>query len=153
MADEYLSPASALERTAPMPPLSDFIDFIDPMVGEVPQTIQDHYHNESGQNRRGHVKQSYYALVHFLSDSTEGQYIGELLAIPLDDYPRLSSSFVKAWVRFLDDNARTQDGDLGYSFSHSPQCPARTYWWICHKRGRRYRHVHKDGPTRRPLLE
>ena len=60
------------------------------MVDEVPQTILDHHHNLSQQNRQGHVKQSYYALVHFLSDSMEDQYIRDLLTIPLDDYPRLS---------------------------------------------------------------
>ena len=119
MADEYLSPASTLARTAPIPPLSDFISSIDQMVGEVPQTILDHHHNLSGQNRQGHVKQSYYALVHFLTDSTGDQYISELLAIPLDDYPRsrLSPSFVKAWIAFLDENALTKDDELGYSFS------------------------------------
>ncbi len=118
MADEYLSPPPALDRTAPIPPLSDFIEFIDPMDREVPQTISDHHHNLSGQNRQGHVKQSYYGLVHFLSDSTQGgEYLPELVAIPLDDYPRFSLSFVKAWGRFLDHNARTHDSDLGYSFS------------------------------------
>ena len=117
LADEYLSPASALAPTAPMPALNDFIDFIRPMVGEVPRTILDHHHNLSRQNRQGHVKQSYYALAHFLSDSSHGQCVDELLALPLDAYPRLSLGFVRAWVRFLDDNARTKDGDLGYSFS------------------------------------
>ena len=117
LADEYLSPASALEPTAPMPPLSDFIDFIERMDGEVPRVIRDHYHNTSGHNRQGHVKQSYYALVHFLSESPEGRHLRELQDIFLDDYPRLSSSFVDAWVRFLDDNARTRDDSLGYSFS------------------------------------
>ena len=115
LADEYLS--TALESTVRVPPLSDFIDFIDGMDGEVPRTIRDHHHNLSRQNRQGHVKQSYYALVHFLSNSTGRQYIGELLAISLDDYPHLSSGFVEAWVRFLDDNAKTKDADLGYSFS------------------------------------
>lgn len=117
LADEYLSPASTLEPTAPIPPLSDFIDFIDPMAGKVPQRVRDHHHNLSGHNRQGHVKQSYYALIHFLSDSTGRQHIGELLAISLDDYPHLSSGFVEAWVRFLDDNANTKDAELGYSFS------------------------------------
>ena len=119
MADEYLSPPSTLQRTSPTPPLDDFIRFIDPMVDEVPKTILDHYHNLSGQNRQGHVKQSYYALIHFLSDSTGKQYINELLAIPLDDYPRrrLSPSFVEAWSAFLDEHATMHDRELGYSFS------------------------------------
>ena len=117
LADEYLSPASAVEPTAPMPPLSDFIDFIRPMVGDVPRTVLDHHHNLSGQNRQGHVKQSYYALVHFLSDRAEAQHLAECLALSLDDYPRFSASFANAWIRFLDDNARIKDGDLGYSFS------------------------------------
>lgn len=117
MADEYLSPESALERTALIPPLGDFIAFIEPMVAEVPQTVRDHHHNESGQNRQGHVKQSYYALVRFISDSIGSQYIGELLAIPLEKYPQLSPSFVTAWVHFLDDNAKIRDDDLGYAFS------------------------------------
>ena len=119
MADEYLSPAPPLQRTVPIPPLSDFISFIDPMVDEVPQTILDHHHNRRGQNRQGHVKQSYYALVHFLSDSTGDQYISELLAIPLDEYPRsrFSPSFVEVWVAFLDEHATTHDNETGYSFS------------------------------------
>ena len=117
LADEYLSPASALAPTAPMPALNDFIDFIRPMVGEVPRTILDHHHNLSGQNRQGHVKQSYYALVHFLSDSAGAQHLAECLALSLADYPRFSASFVTAWIRFLDDNARIKDSDLGYSFS------------------------------------
>ena len=118
LADEYLSPASGVDPTTPIPALSDFIHFIGPMVGEVPRTVLDHHQNLSGQNRQGHVKQSYYALVHFLSDSRDGgQCIGELLAMPLDAYPRLSLRFVQAWVRFLDDNARIKDDDLDYSFS------------------------------------
>lgn len=117
MADELLSPPSALDGKAPVPPLSDFIEFIDPMVGEVPRTILDHYHNLSRQNRQGHVKQSYFALIHFFSDATGSRYLGELLALSLNEYPRFSSGFVDAWVRFLDDNARTRDGRLGYSFS------------------------------------
>ena len=117
MADEYLSPRSAPELMAPVPPLSEFIDSIESMVDEVPRTILDHHRNTSGQNRQGHVKQSYYVLIHFLSGSTESPYIGKLLAMPLDDYPRLPSSFVTAWVGFLDKNARTRDDDLGYSFS------------------------------------
>ena len=117
LADEYLSPPSALDRTARIPPLSDFIDFIDPMDGEVPQIIQDHHYNKSRQNRQGHVKQSYYALIHFFSDATGSQYLGELLASSLNEYPRLSSGFVDAWISFVDDNARTRDGGLGYSFS------------------------------------
>ena len=103
MADEYLSPAPTLQPTAPIiPPLSDFISFIDPMVDEVPQTILDHHHNLSSQQRQGHVKQSYYALIRFFSDSTGKQYISELLTIPLDEYPRsrLSPRFVEAWVTF-----------------------------------------------------
>ena len=117
MADEFLSPPPTLDRTAPIPPLSDFIDFIDPDLGEVPRTILDHHHNTSGQNRQGHVKQSYYALIHFFSYAQRNQHIGEILAMSLDEYPRLSSGFLETWVRFLDDNARTQDDDLGYSFS------------------------------------
>lgn len=117
LADEYLSPPSALAGAAPVPPLTDFIRFVDKMDDKVPQTIQDHYHNIRGQNRQGHVKQSYYALTHFFSDAKTDQYVGEALAIPLDDYPRLSSGFVRAWVRFLDDNARTHNADLDYSFS------------------------------------
>ena len=114
MADEYLSPTPVVEHT--VPPISDFIVFIKPMRGEVPQIIRDHHYNTSGQNRQGHVKQSYYALVHFLSDSTRG-YTDELINIPLDEYPALPSSFVTEWVRFLDENARAQDSVLGYSFS------------------------------------
>ena len=70
LADEYLSPISALAPTVSIPPLGDFSDFIDGMHGDVPQTIRDHHHNLSQQNRQGHVKQSYYALVHFLSNPT-----------------------------------------------------------------------------------
>lgn len=117
LADEYLSPPPTLAPVMRMPPLSDFIGFIDGMDGEVPQTIRDHHYNLSRQNRQGHVRQSYYALVRFLSDSTGRQHIDELLVIPLDDYPHLSSGFVDAWVRFLDDNAKTKDPDSGYSFS------------------------------------
>lgn len=119
MADEYLSPepTPTLPSPATIPELASFIAFIDPMVGDVPHTIQDHYHNLRGQNRQGHVKQSYYALMRFLSDPIHSQHISELLAIPLDAYPQLSPHFVNAWVRFLDDNATIQDSDLGYSFS------------------------------------
>ena len=117
MADEYLSPEPTLPSTTPLPPLADFAAFIDPMVGEVPHTIQDHYHNLSGQNRQGHVKQSYYALMHFLSDPTNAQHVHDLLAIPLDAYPQLSPGFVNAWISFLDANATTHDADLDYSFS------------------------------------
>ena len=117
LADEYLSPPSALAGTAPVPPLTNFIRFVDKMDDKVPQAIQDHYHNLRGQNRQGHVKQSYYALIHFFSDAKADQYVGEVLAMPLDDYPQLSSGFVRTWVRFLDDNARAHDADLGYSFS------------------------------------
>lgn len=117
MADEFLSPRPTLDRTAPIPPLSDFIDFIDPNLGDVPRTILDHHRNLSRQNRQGHVKQSYYALIHFFSDATGSQHIGELLGMSLDEYPRLSSGFLETWIRFLDDNARTQDDDLDYSFS------------------------------------
>ena len=84
MADEYLSPASALDPTAPIPALSDFIDFVRLMVGEVPTTILNHHHNLSRQNRPGQVKQSYYALVHFLSDSAKAHHAAESLAPPLD---------------------------------------------------------------------
>ena len=119
MADEYLSPPSTPHHTPPIRPLSDFISFIEPMVGEVPQTILDHHHNLRGQNRQGHVKQSYYALTHFLSDPMGNPYINELIAIPLSDYPRprLSPSFVEAWAAFLDEHATTHDSEIGYSFS------------------------------------
>ena len=117
MADEFLSPPSALDRTASLPLLTDFMRFVDTMDDKVPQTIQDHYHNLRGHNRQGHVKQSYYALIHFFSDATGSQHIGGLLDVPLDEYPQFSSGFVDAWIRFLDDNARTRDDDLGYSFS------------------------------------
>lgn len=119
MADEYLSAPSTLKHRVPIPPLGDFISFIEPMDDEVPRTILDHHRNLSGQQRQGHVKQSYYALVRFLSDSTGAQYMSELRAIPLDKYPRskLSASFVDAWVTFVDEHAATQDSDLDYSFS------------------------------------
>ena len=119
IADEYLSAGPALKLTVPMPPLSDFISFIDPMGEEVPQTILDHHRNLSRQQRQSHVKQSYYALIQFLSNSPGYQYVSELITIPLDDYPgpRLSLGFVEAWVTFLDEHATARDNDLGYSFS------------------------------------
>ena len=117
LADEYLSPEPTLNPTPSIAPLDDFISFIDAMTGDVPQLIQDHYHNLSGQNRQGHVKQSYYALIHFLSNPTMEQHINDLMAMSLDHYPQLPSSFVEAWISFLDENAQIQNEDLGYSFS------------------------------------
>lgn len=117
LADEFFTPQPTLNHKKVIPHLDDFINFIKSMTGEVPQVIRDHHYNLRGQNRQGHVKQSYYALLHFLSDPAKEQYINELLAMSLDQYPRLSPNFIKEWANFIDENARIQDDDLGYSFS------------------------------------
>ena len=117
MADEFLSPEPTLNPTKPIAPLDEFINFLDTITGAVPQLIQDHHYNRSGQNRQGHVKQSYYALSHFLSNPTMAQHINDLVAMSLDNYPQLPPSFVEEWISFLDENAQIHDDDQGYSFS------------------------------------
>ena len=67
LADEVLAPHSNLEIRRNLLTLDEFMEVIVGLKGSVPETIRDHYTNQSGQNRQGHVKQSYYALRLFLT--------------------------------------------------------------------------------------
>ena len=117
LADEVLSPEPTLSHKERIPNLQAFIESIQALDGEVPRVVVDHYYNFSNQNRQGHVKQSYYALIQFLSNQPGNEYIETLQTMALDAYPNLPHDLVEAWVDFLDDNAAHKDDDLGYSFS------------------------------------
>ncbi len=117
LADEVLAPNPTLRPSDKLPALEDFVAFIEPLRGDVPSVVRDHHSNESGQNRQGHVRQSYYALFLFLTNPRGSRLVEELGMCDLDVYPTLPPDFLNTWVRFLDDNASHHNDHIGYSFS------------------------------------
>ena len=117
LADEILAPEVEFDFQNDIPTLDMFITGLEELEGNVPETVLDHHHNYSGQNRQGHVKQSYYALCQFLLSELGFHFLNELRNLSLDEYPNLPSDFVESWIDFLDLNASYTDDDLDYSFS------------------------------------
>ena len=115
LADEILS-RSDTKFSGQLPKLNEFVKFVRNQKGEVAAKVIDHYDNLSGQNRQGHVKQSYYALHAFLN--TQGKtFVNDLQKLDIDEYPKLPQEFVTEWIKFVDKFATHTDESQGYSFS------------------------------------
>ncbi len=118
LADGLLAPSSAIPAPSAPRLLDEFVDFVREMQGRVPKRVLDHHDNTAGQNRQGHVKQSYYALHLFFSEHGSGPAAQALRSIDLDGgCPTLPSAFTEPWVSFLDRNANRKDEATGYSLS------------------------------------
>jgi len=118
LADEILSPSPGLAPDSLLRPLDAFMRFVEQTPGSVSETVLAHHRNTGGQNRQGHVKQSYFALHLFLSEQESGSAAKALREVDLGGgCPTLPSEFIEPWVSFLDKNARHKDAKRGYSFS------------------------------------
>ena len=116
IADEILSSKSDVILDDQIPKMDDFIQFVRKQQGEIAARVIDHHNNLSGQNRQGHVKQSYYAIYLFLT-SHGRKFVPVLRALDIEKFPKIPQDFVTVWIEFVDEFATHSDDDLGYSFS------------------------------------
>lgn len=132
-AAEELAPAQAgldrllgfgrSTRTLPNPGAPELADFIGwarrhPSLAGADMIVRRH-DNADGQQLQGHVKQSFYAALRFLTEHPEFRtQLGSALAtLGPDDLYQLDGAIGDAWVRHLDEHATDESGDGTWSYA------------------------------------
>lgn len=117
LADDVLGPATEWEEEVDIPPLDEFIAFLENQPEQAAATVVDRHFNRDDNNLQGHVKQSYFGSMLYILEPGHPDVRERLLELEFEGIPNYAAEDIRSWQDFLDRHAGLRDEARGFNLS------------------------------------